>query len=1006
MDIFEKIKTFESNIENGINHNIYHIEKFNSDGVLIDECFGKNLMTDYGLSIITGSNSPSSENYWYITLGYSDSLDIPVTNHYIRNPIVNKSWSGISLSSNEQIAFPCEFDPSTNLISCRRLSTKFNAGGSYLPSTPVSFNEFGISHKSGTSQYLSFHSKLYDIEGNCISMDLKYNDYVSITMYTMSSINANMIKKLYDQGLYMFISPQRFAGLLKYGGCGSKGSNAYVMTIFKPGKFGVYRYNNNDSNSGGVSVYSTITNGTSVSDHKTKMSISLTHKLKNMYDNIGSTTLVLSKSGYSTNNTAYDPITDFFVICGAEKLSSPETLVTEHGYLSDTNGTFAKMFGNNQSYCGDYYLNTPTSYFSYATGELPVDDFNMESVKRYNFIEHDWSIDEEFINEPDTRYFPIITTDNYDPHVGKYCCIKDGVATYVLVRINTNTSVPLKSIHCGSGTGTLRGVLYTTDAYWDPSTWELVEKNATFKTTIDDKHKYKRYILMTVDKSYFIYSNNMLNVTYETDTQPVHRLVDNNIKRNITPDVIPVESFDLSKYRFQGRAVGLSSDEYGWFATQRHLVYPELNKVYSINETPNDIDELGDIGVDCTRYQTESGDKIVLLYASDVSGCEIYNFNNLRIYDTTNPDSEPTYINMIRCFGEDWSCTVDECKTAIVSWSEKGFLCVQHPTTNKCGIVDIYSNTSHVIDSKWCFALNGTSHCFYLDTTSSGNKFNVYDITTSTVIGSFTISYSSTITILGIGGWLDHMYVNATIDNVKRTYVYDLNTNTLKSVTYNDVFNFYGIDAYVKTAYTSYYNNRSDVSNDIVYIIANPRRATTVSGETPVYQSYILHSDPFTIHPFVKDTTCVSPQQYRFVQGVMLRYNSDGQLLYLVKCNTSGSSTTGYMQIFDMGVIIDSGGLDRYPLDRDISSTYRDSNGRIYSSCCVIYKSGLLHSSTTAYGSTTPKIRIDWQSSKWFTPFKITGTTKTVTAYNGSVSVTKKWNLTFTNDINKVKAIT
>lgn len=987
----DSLRLFEKNIENGINHNIYHIEKFNSDGERTGEYFGKNLMTDYGLSILTGSSAPSRYSYWCIVLGYSDSSDIPFTNHTINNTVYsgncgsNTIYNTSSNSLGKIETYPCEFDKDTNLLYCRQYTAGFNTR---TFSSATTINEFGLVHTSSSShnQNVSYHSKIYDVDGNMISIDIAPNESLVFRMYTTSSINVNTIKNLYDQGLYMFISPKRFVGLGKYGGnyTSNSSNNLYIgMTARHSLSSGYYYNSNNSGYMYGKITSVSIANGSTVSDHVTTSTISGTVSLTNKYDNIRYMIMSIQSSSITlTNDGKYEPFTDFFIIFEPDKLSQPETLITEHGYISDTNGTFNELFGNKRSYCGT----TGSSYFLYHDGELPVDDFDMLSVKRYSFADHDWTIDEEFINEPDTRYFsPISAESSYGRPLGEFCCMKDGKPVYAIVIINTRTDLAMLSVKCSA----YPGVVYATDEYWDTSTWEVIKKPYN---SVETNLQHKRYILFITDNYYAPY---VPYITYDIPTQNPHRLVDTKIYFDLVSDYIPNSAFDVSNVIYKGRAVGLSSDEYNWFTTQRSIVYPELQKVYTMNEAPNDIDVKGNIGIDCTRFQTESGDRIVLLYASDVAGCEPYNFNNLRIYDPTNPDVEPTYTDIIQGFGTDWTCTADECLNSIVSWSEKGYLCVQHPTTNKCGIVDIYSNTIQVIDSKWCFVMNGTSHCFYLDTSSNNGTFNIYDIATSSIIGSFSIPYTTSITITGVGGWNDHMYVNATVDGTASTYVYDLSTNTLKSITYNSIFNTYGIYKYTHTnGAISYYTSRSDVSNNIVYILGTSQGSAN--------HSYILDSDPFTIKPFVKNSNLsIYPVSlYKYIQGKMLRYTSEGNLLYLIRSSTSTTTNGCYCQIFDMGHIIDNGGLDKYPDDRKCGSIAYDYSGKMWQGCPVIYKDGLLDS---AYSSTT---YIRWRSSKWFTPFKITGTTRTITAYNGSINIKPTLKLKFTNDINKVKAIT
>lgn len=139
----------------------------------------------------------------------------------------------------------------------------------------------------------------------------------------------------------------------------------------------------------------------------------------------------------------------------------------------------------------------------------------------------------------------------------------------------------------------------------------------------------------------------------------------------------------------------------------------------------------------------------------------------------------------------------------------------------------------------------------------------------------------------------------------------------------------------------------------------------------------------------------------------MLKYSQDGKQLFYscigdgLKIGSGSSDVAERCRalVFDMGHIIDNGGIERFN-GHDMIKTYTLS-GSSYNSMgyTCLYKDGLIVKRYNTFD-------INWYPVESIIPKKMTGTTTTINAYNDPIRVQgKTFSIKLTNDMSQVLAI-
>ena len=124
--------------------------------------------------------------------------------------------------------------------------------------------------------------------------------------------------------------------------------------------------------------------------------------------------------------------------------------------------------------------------------------------------------------------------------------------------------------------------------------------------------------------------------------------------------------------------------------------------------------------------------------------------------------------------------------------------------------------------------------------------------------------------------------------------------------------------------------------------------------------------------------------------NAQLKYINDGRQLLLAK-----ATVWGWVNIVDIGWVIDNGPYQKYPYGN--FQAMQPSNQSWYSGSC-----GLINNGVYVLTDTNP-VKLTWYPIESFIHHKMTGTTRTISAYNNPFRIrNKKFMMQLTNDMSKI----
>ena len=205
--LYERAMEFAKNFKRhskrpGIS-NLYVIQKKDLDGNVIDEKYGMNLMTDYGMSqfFVSAANFPTQ-----LFVGNGSGSFNHTTNTLI-SAITNLAATNTSTTINYN--YPLYYDNVAGLVTCvaQFLQCYYDYNITDVTGA-VTISEYGI----GTAyNELWTHSWVYDNLGNQSTITKEINTRLEITVYFCMSYETSLITNAWDLGRYIVItSMQRF----------------------------------------------------------------------------------------------------------------------------------------------------------------------------------------------------------------------------------------------------------------------------------------------------------------------------------------------------------------------------------------------------------------------------------------------------------------------------------------------------------------------------------------------------------------------------------------------------------------------------------------------------------------------------------------------------------------------------------------------------------------------------------------------------------------------------
>jgi len=986
----DSVRKFINNVHRAGYDNIYHVRSVDIDGTIIDEKFGMNVMTNKGLKIMFGSISANTRYMW---TGLNNDVEPQTTDTSITevSPFPNSMKTGTLAFT----AYPSVYHPETHILTslCLRYQDFYYDYNYSGITEDVEIKEIGY----GTSPTdLSMHALIYDEYGNKSSIIKKPNTRLYISVYIQAGINVDLFDQLWRKGIYFFTTPN--AWLFRDEPAGddiyltmcymTRRAQGPVHANHRYMDYSHHRGYNVHVDAGDDTIYQTKVdqNGTGVRDWQ--------------YDYIS--TICFGDIYTDANNLYEDKFTSLnFWGFKLIQMNESEDIVIERAYTnSSSSDNFSNMFGLTT----DFHYNTDMTNNSYGTssdGMLPMTHFSIEDISLYNHKTKQWDIPEEFVSDPEYLYDEINST-----YMGRaYMKDQSGVAKDCVIFINYKADkYKIKSFSNSNVT------MYASDAWWDVSTWSPILADLN---DIPTEYQQKRYYILTqwiTDKPYQlrpVYYKDDATTGLETTT--FHGLKLPTEKFPYTVAKIPNDSVIYKSPQTRYAFIACSNKN-NWFIICDYIIYPENPsgvKCYKIGEYNNGAGDSGWISYSYTTNNTmfSTDDRLVTTFSKYRLNGKFY--YGLRIYALDNEGSiAPKYVDIpLSSISGDLNYYTRSYGTRF-STSSKGWVMYNSDKYWHPIILDIYgeSNTNvleNLVDVDFdrkpkCYQLTDKLYkyahvqnltdflVYYNSNAETANVIEIMDMKTREVIQSFTLPTDRQYTVVGIHGWNDIVYITATANSAYYLFMYTMADEKIVHLGMSSfsIFNHSDVKSY----------DIPEMSNEYVYCLGSSTgdyRAVFVTKEDPTNFKY------FTKHKY---------SAYRNVVNGQLHFTDDQQTHMVLSTFNDPEThwyTYNWRTIYDMWDLIDNGPNLTMPY-KNFFYTY--TNQGIDNIPVVLYKDRVMRISDSGepnFGEITS------YPIQYSLPHRMHGKTKTLTAWNNPFQVTKGlyWQTRWTNDINKIKAI-
>lgn len=455
-ELYLKAMEFGKNFQKryGMKHglsNIYVAQLMDRDGNVIEENYGMNVMTDYGMTQMFTNHASFPTNLY---IGSGDGLFDPATNTMYQQQYAGAANTSSGGGTLTKINYPMYFnsspvDPEDRTITCvcRYMVGVFtyNIGGGAL-----SISEYGI---GSSTTNLWTHSHVYNTAGQQITVVKPSETALVVTVFLCMSYSEKLITDAWSSGKSIVITTMnRFFNEMGYSSSGVNSAN--TPYTFKADS--VYQ------RTGGTGFGYTSTGFTkeSVGDNLYVRSVQ-------MYTNMGEYTLSTvntdTSGGYIDGTVMWDTGNGFSMI-ERETMSSP---ISFDVILSPLSSNMLKKDG-----------------LSYSIGDpngVPFTQMSVSKVYCFNYQTGQYDIEESFVNDPDKWYneIPMSTTFANDIY---YTTTSGGTTSIqsMKVMVNLQTNDPIVSV-------TSAPTLYATDKYWDINSWTFIDDPVNIPVSVQSK---------------------------------------------------------------------------------------------------------------------------------------------------------------------------------------------------------------------------------------------------------------------------------------------------------------------------------------------------------------------------------------------------------------------------------------------------------------------------------------------------------------------------------------
>ena len=772
--------------------NLYLIQTEDVDGNIIDEKYGMNLITDVGADALSGyyAYSESYAHVAFMTL-YDTAPQNGIQYEDVQvdsNPASGLLYSKITADGT---TYPMTYDSISGMMSqvirIGYASFNYNQGNLTEPTQiqRISIPSYMVSSVWTTGSEVT----IYDADALPSDIIKRPNEKLVVYAFWVGSIHKSVIEKAWNNGLYAVIAPSAYS---------AKGP----FMEFNLRRSGSFYFTNRLENYSGYELTGT--------NSRTEQSNGIRQDSSYYFRNISGNQdhvfeydltqytpfLFTDPRFYLSRTTVCDDYYARYKIFKQERLPSPEELVNDEVY---TNRSDSPLLSNT---FGKYKNNENN------VGILPVIDFNISSLKGFNYLTKTWDIDVSFINAPNAVY---------DNTFNKNTMINISGKGDSYIYVNAHNDVPIIKFTTSDGTTKPSGIIYATDEYWDTSTWESISDAFDIPQALQTK-------------KYYIKTGGYTNILEPVYDQTVHQLdvgTSNNLGVNMPTN--------LPQY-YCVRPITSESNE--WVLGQEHLLFMDTttNTVTSAHQLYGD-DNNTRIDPCLVRYGFD--DYVVVAPATYCIP------SNVRIYTIGAKDVAPTYDDIPLT----WTTSN---RVGHYSSTKNGYIVIHNECDYMAYVIDVANKTAtQLTNVSMCTAIEGTDYCVYKVGDSYPQQFEIYNMNTNTIIGSFALPTGYT-TLSCIIGLLNYIYIRDDTNSTQTVFLYRIQENTLIQ-TNMDLGSLYC----VKNARTQNVSNNIISTDNIrpqlyrVRWIVHNDGFVWMNGSGNV--SYVTYDEPETVRTMFKD---------------------------------------------------------------------------------------------------------------------------------------------------------
>ena len=405
--------------------NLYVIQAIDRDGNIVDEKYGMNLLTNYGMNQYFVQNQ-SFPTKLYIGNG---SGSFNHTSNALVNALTTKEST--LLSATKSYAYPVYYDPIEGLVTTVMKYMEVYFGYTVDGITgPVDISEYGI----GTAYNQLFtHSWVYNSAGQKDSVRKDLNTRLDITVYMCMTFSTSLIDDAWENGRYI---------------CITNASRFFNRSSVTMNESNLYTFRRND-------YY----------DRSKTHTSGYEDNVQTITSNMSAFTLLPADISDTSANVYVDGFISW----------NPGFNMMERGFMP--NPIAFDRVGKPDETMVDRW-----NGFSFAFGttgcNLPFTQADVTASYTYNYKTGQYTCPDHFVNDPRKWYNE--TSFNLDFATTARFTNNNEIVDIKLFR-NMNTEDPIVAIDSAITT------LYATDSYWDTSSWTRIEDMSSIPATLQNK---------------------------------------------------------------------------------------------------------------------------------------------------------------------------------------------------------------------------------------------------------------------------------------------------------------------------------------------------------------------------------------------------------------------------------------------------------------------------------------------------------------------------------------